>query len=289
VGNLLLPFFGGVPATAAIARISVGIKAGGATRMVSFVHSAALLAGALFLGGAIAHIPLAALAGVLLVTAWRMNEWHVIGYYVKRRLKGPLLVLLATMVATVALDLTQAILVGIGLSLLLFISQVSRLQIVPTTVDWDRLRAAGHAVPPEVPEMQVVYVSGTLYFGVVNQLTEALDHLPATPVVILSMRGVPMVDVSCVHAIEHLWQHQSTQGGTLLISGLQPPVRRLFERARLVETLGVDKFFWSADQAILHACREFPALTAAGQPARTVVDEGEAALNDLPLGVVPMQ
>ncbi len=250
-GNIVLPFFGGVPATAAIARISVGIRAGGVTRMVSIIHSVALLAGALFLGSAIARIPLAALAGVLIVTAWRMNEWHVIQFYVQRRITNAMVVLVVTMLATVALDLTQAIMIGVTISLFVFLSQVSKLTVVSNDVDWDRLRKAGFTIDKEVDGVRVVYVTGTLYFGAVIQFVEAIENLLPTRVLILSMRGVPMVDISSAHAFEHLAREQRRAGGLLLISGLQPQVRRKFERIGLVDELGEDAFFWSADQAIL--------------------------------------
>jgi SulP family sulfate permease len=282
VGNIVLPFFGGVPATAAIARISVGVKAGGVTRLVSVIHSAALFAGALLFGGAIARIPLAALASVLMVTAARMNEWHVIRFYLRRRLKGPTLVMVATMLATVSLDLTQAIIIGIAVSLLLFISQVSRLTIVPTDVDWPRLRATGLAVPHEAEAVSVVYVSGTLFFGAVNQFTERIEHLPPAQVLILSMRGVPLVDVSSVHALEHIWRQQHHHGGHLLLTGLQPSVERIFERTGLLDLVGRGHVFWSADQAILHAATHL--VTADVLP---VEPDEDAELNDLPFGVVP--
>jgi SulP family sulfate permease len=288
-GNIALPFFGGVPATAAIARISVGVRAGGVTRLVSIIHSAALLAGALFLGSVIARIPLAALAGVLIVTAWRMNEWHVIQFYVNRRITNAVVVMLITMVATVALDLTQAILIGVAISLLVFLAQVSKLTVVPTEVDWERLRKAGFRIDREIEGMRVVYVSGSLYFGAIVQFIEAMEELPPTQVLILSMRGVPMVDVSSVHAFEHLSHAQRKTGGLLLITGLQPQVRKLFERTGLVDDLGEDAFFWSADQAILRASNN-GLLTRAERDAATVqLPEDEDALNDMPMGVVPVE
>lgn len=284
VGNLALPFFGGVPATAAIARISVGVKAGGVTRLVSIVHSVALFAGALLLGGAIARIPLAALAGVLMVTAVRMNEWHVIRFYLRRRLKGPTLVMLVTMVATFSLDLTQAIIIGIAISLLIFISQISRLTVVPTTVDWERMRSAGFPVTHEIPGMQVIYVSGALFFGAVNQFTETIEELPQTEVLILSMRGVPMVDVSSVHALEHIWHRQQRHGGHLLISGLQPQAQRILERTGLIDTIGSDSFFWSADQAILHASTHLLPQPLPTQPPLSPDEDAE--FDEMPLGIV---
>jgi SulP family sulfate permease len=292
VGNIAIPFFGGVPATAAIARMSVGLKAGGVTRMVSFVHSAALLVSALFFGSIIGRIPLAALAGVLMVTAFRMNEWHLIRFYMRKRLKGPTFVMFATMLATVALDLTQAILVGVVLSLLLFISQISRLEIVPTSVDPARL-------PPSVKlpsgshlleNISVVYVSGPVFFGAASQLVEGIESLGHCRALILSLRGVPLIDASGLHAIEHIWEHQTKRGDLLYLTGLQTQVRGLFERAGLIEDMGQDKFLWSADQAISAAIKELggspePAEETAPEPELEVPERDEE-LDEMPLGVV---
>jgi SulP family sulfate permease len=279
VGNVVIPFFGGVPATAAIARMSVGIKAGGVTRLVSIIHSVALLFCVFFLSGVIARIPLAALAGVLMVTALRMNEWHVIRFYIKHRLKGPVLVMLITMAATVSLDLSQAIVIGVMVSLVIFITQVSRLEIVPTRVDPERLRLAGHHVPFETAGMWVVYLSGSLFFGATGQLIRHLENMENSRVLILSMRGVPMIDVSGLHALEHLWQRQLKKGGLLYLTGLTPQVQRMFERTGLIDLFGADKFFWSADQAILRACE-----TLEG-PATTPLTKGRDYVGEMPLGV----
>jgi sulfate permease, SulP family len=229
----------------------------------------------------IAAIPLAALAGVLIVTSWRMNEWHVIRFYVHRRMVSPVLVMLVTMLATVAFDLTQAILIGLAVSLLFFLVQVSRLTIVPTDVDWDRMRKAGLDVTTETPGVKVVYISGSLFFGAVQQFIEAIESLPHAPVLILSMRGVPMADVSCVHALEHLWDTQRRAGGQLLVTGLQPQVRRVMDRSGLVDMIGEDRFFWSADQAILAAADFHPD----GRPQAPLTSD-TPELDDMPLGVV---
>lgn len=272
IGNILLPFFGGVPATAAIARMSVGIKAGGITRLVSIIHALTLLAGALALGSLIGKIPLAALAGVLLVTAWRMNEWHLIRLYLSRRLVAPVLVLLATMLATVALDLTQAILIGVGLSLLVFLGQVSRLSIVPTPVDWARLRANGITVDQEAAGITVVYISGSLFFGTAGQLTSAFERLGHPAAVILSMRGVPLVDASALHAIEHYALSQRRQGQLLLICGLSPTVREQFDRVGVTQVVGADAFHWGANEAIIAAARTLTGQkTATSLPGVAVV------------------
>jgi len=290
VGNLILPFFGGVPATAAIARISVGIKAGGATRLVSIIHSVALLGSALFLGGIIAHIPLAALAGVLMVTAWRMNEWHTLRFYLARRLKSPLVVLGTTLIATVALDLTQAIVIGVLAQLLFFVSQITRLRINSAEVDWDRLRAAGHTPVQEPAGIQVVYVSGPLFFGAASQLGESLEAQRPARALILSLRGVPLLDASGLHLLEEIWHRQLQQGGCLYLAGLQPPVEELLRRGGLVAAMGEDKLYWGSDQAILAAATRLTDGTPCeGRPGHPW-DAGEDQRLDeeLPLGVVTL-
>lgn len=290
VGNIIIPFFGGVPATAAIARISVGIKSGGATRMVSLIHSIALLLSALFLGSLIGRIPTAALAGVLMVTAVRMNEWHLIKFYLKRRLKSPTVVMFATMLATVALDLTQAIIVGVMLSLLLFISQVSRLSVTPTDVDWERMKEAGHSFQTNIGNIKVVYVTGPLFFGAANQLVDAIESLPPCRALILSMRGVPLMDASGLHGIEHIWQSQVKRGGLLYLTGLQYPVQRYLERAGLSEEIGPDKLLWSADQAINAAYRTLGSASVELSGAKVDVPgiTEDAELDEMPMGVIKL-
>ena len=279
VGNIVLPFFGGVPATAAIARTSVGVKAGGTTRLVSLIHSVTLLLGALFLTRLIGHIPLAALAGVLFVTAWRMNEWHAIRFYTRHQLGGALATFAITMLATIALDLTQAILVGLVVSLVLFLSQVAQLEVTIAPVDWT---VAG--VRPAVdPDAQVVYVSGPLFFASVNQFVERIEETPRTTVLILSLRGVPTADVSSVQAIEHLWRTHVARNGTLYITGLQPAVRHTFERAGLVAAMGEEHFLWGTDQAIRRAV-ERAAATATGAAAPEGVPP-EVEIVEIPLGI----
>ena len=116
-GNILIPFFGGVPATAAIARTSVAIKSGAQTRLTGIFHALWLIAAMFLLGDIMALIPNAALAGVLMVTAWRMNEWHEIKAMFGGKRIGAILLFLITMVATVVFDLVVAIVIGVACSL----------------------------------------------------------------------------------------------------------------------------------------------------------------------------
>lgn len=279
IGNIILPFFGGVPATAAIARTSVGVKAGGETRLVSIIHAVALLIGMLFFAGAIAHVPLAALAGVLMVTAWRMNEWHTIRFYWRHRLKSALASLAITMVATTALDLTQAIIIGLIVSVIVFFWQVSQLTITVTPVDWDHIAATGEPIPETRPDAQIVTVTGSLFFGSVNQFAEAIERLPFRHALIISLRGVPMVDVSTIQIVEHVWYSQRDRGGVLHLTGLQPRVLRMFERAGMGELIDNRHPFEHIDQALARAQRDL----AMNRATDALADEG---LNEMPFGVV---
>jgi SulP family sulfate permease len=252
IGNILIPFFGGVPATAAIARTSVNVKSGGATRMTSILHGAALLAAALLLAPVIGRVPLAALAGVLLMTAWRMNEWKAIHFFFGKRLKHAMIAFAITLAATVLLDLTQAILIGFGISTLMFMAQMSDLHVNRQAVDAQRMAQAGHQFVHPGSNLTVYYVSGPLFFAAARKLIEEIEAKD-TPedTIILSMRGVPLVDATGVEVLRELWHRQHHGGGELLLASVQPRVDAILERMGFMDEITCDRVFWSADRAIL--------------------------------------
>ena len=258
VGNVVLPFLGGVPATAAIARTSVGIKSGGRTRVTGIVHALVLLASMFVLAPVMSHVPLAALAGVLLVTAWRMNEWESIHFIFGRRFKTAMATFLVTMVATVVLDLTQAILIGVVLSGALFMSQISRMDIEVQDVDADKLRQRGIQLAGDCRGVRVAYVTGPLFFAAVGHFNQAFAHEQATRVLILSMRGAPLMDTSGLQALSTLHERMQARGGRLMLAGLHPQVRAMVQRSGLLDRLGADNVYWSADQAIAAASAVAP-------------------------------
>ncbi|MBP7691187.1 MAG: SulP family inorganic anion transporter [Anaerolineales bacterium] len=259
VGNLLIPFFGGVPATAAIARTSVGIKSGGQTRLVSIIHALVLLASMFILAPVMSRIPLAALAGVLIITAWRMNEWESIHYIFGRRFKTGMVTFGITMLATVTLDLTQAILIGAFLSGAIFLNEVASLNIEVQEVDPERLRQRGIEVDKALHHVRVAYLTGPIFFAASGNFNEAFAQLDGTRVLILSMRGVPLLDVTGLQVISHLHERLAKTGGTLMLAGVHDNVRRMLERGGLVAEIGEANFFWSADQAIVAAGQHRPA------------------------------
>jgi SulP family sulfate permease len=255
VGNMLIPFFGGVPATAAIARSSVGIKSGGQTRLVSIIHAVGLLLSMFLLAPFMARIPLAALAGVLMVTAVRMNEWHAIRFIFGKRFKTDMIAFTVTMLATITLDLTQAILIGSFLAGAVFLNKIATLDIDVQEVDVERLRQKGIQTSGKCKHVKVAFLTGPLFFAAVGQFNEAFQNLGDTHALILSMRGVPLIDTAGLEAIHRLDERLEQQGGTLMFAGIHDNAYTMMKRGGLVEHLGEENFFWSSDQAIVEAER----------------------------------
>lgn len=255
LGNMIIPFFGGVPATAAIARSSVGIKSGGVTRMVSIIHAIGILASMFLLGPVMARVPLAALAGVLMVTAWRMNEWGAIRFMFSKHFKTAIIAFLITMVATIALDLTQAILIGTIIAAGIFISQIAQIEITVQDVDPQKLREKGIAAEGKCGHVKVAFVTGPLFFAATGFFNEAFTNLGDTHALILSMRGVPLIDTAGVETIERLYDKLNSQGGILMFAGIHENAQRMLERSGLTDKIGRENFFWSSDQAIVESER----------------------------------
>lgn len=251
VGNMILPFFGGVPATAAIARTSVAIKSGGQTRMTSIIHAAVLLLSMFILGDVMSEIPLCALAGVLIVTAWRMNDKAAIKYIFGKRIKTAIFQYLITMAATVIFDLTAAILIGVAFSIIMFVVKVSDMQVTVAEIDPERID------DPDIDRDKlkytcVVYISGPLYFGTCSKLEEKIAALGENYNVILSMRGVTVADISGIEALRDYCERLISKGIMVFFSCVQPPVMEMMERCGFTERFKEDMYFWSADKAMKH-------------------------------------
>ena len=248
IGNMILPFFGGVPATAAIARTSVAIKSGGQTRITSIVHSAILLLSMFVLGGVMSMIPLSALAGVLIVTAWRMNDWASIKSIFGKKIKTAIMQFLITMIATVVFDLTIAIVIGVAFSIIMFVVKVSDMQVTVAEVDPHRFDDP-EIDPEKLKYTCVVYISGPLYFGTCAKLEEKISALGESYNVIFSMRGVTVADISGVEALHEYCERLIASGIMVYFSCVQPPVMSMIERCGLKERFHDDMFFWSTDTA----------------------------------------
>lgn len=251
IGNMLIPFFGGVPATAAIARTSVAIKSGGQTRITSIVHSVVLLLSMFILGGVMSMIPLSALAGVLIVTAWRMNDWAAIKSIFGKKIKTAIFQFLITMLATVIFDLTVAILIGVAFSIIMFVVKVSDMQVTVAAIDPEKLDE-NNVDPEKLKYTCVVYISGPLYFGTCSKLEEKISALGENYNVIFSMRGVTVADISGIEALHEYCERLISSGIMVYFSCVQPPVMDMIERCGLKERFKDDMFFWSTDKAFQH-------------------------------------
>lgn len=247
IGNMVIPFFGGVPATAAIARTAVAIKSGGVTRLTSVIHAAVLLLSMFLLAPVISEIPLAALAGVLIMTAWRMNDWAVIKSIFGKKIKTQIAQYVLTMLATVIFDLTIAILIGVLFSVVMFILKVSDMQITVADVDTEKLHGESSQ---NHKKTAVIYITGPLYFGTANRLEEKLPDLNEKQIIIFSMRGVPYADASGVQTLQELVAALSEKNIIVYFTAIQPPVMEMFDRCGLSKDVGEDSFFWSTDKAL---------------------------------------
>ena len=248
IGNMIIPLFGGVPATAAIARTSVAIKSGGQTRLVSVFHSVTLILSMFLLGGVMSRIPLSALAGVLMVTAWRMNEWSAIKQIFGKHLKESRFQFAVTMAATVVFDLTIAIVAGVVAAMLIFILKSSKLEVAVSGVDTDKLTDKG--VSGDHTGTRVIYLSGPLFFGTQDILTLKLQEIGKASAIVLSMRGVPNIDDSAINELDMIHRELKQKSVNMVFCGVCRTVMGKMEQAGFVEKIGSGHFYWDAVEAL---------------------------------------
>ncbi len=251
VGNIVLPFFGGIPATAALARTSVAVKSGAVTRLTGMFHAVGLLIMMFVLASVIQYVPLAGLAGVLMVTAWRMNEWEAIKYIFSHKFKGAISKFVVTMIFTILFDLTVAIIVGVGLSLVLMLARLSKLEINYERVDMDRLGCDDDTLKERYKNAMVAYITGPLLFANTNVLEELPEKVADCDTMLLSMRGVSSIDVSAVQTLLPILRQLKEKGVTIMICGLPPASMSMISRAGITDLLGEKAFYWSVEKALL--------------------------------------
>lgn len=246
IANLASPLFGGIPATGAIARTATNIRNGGRTPIAGMVHAVTLLLILLFFGKWASLVPMAALAGILLVIAYNMSEWRL---FVRlfRSPRSDVLVLLATFGLTVLVDLTVALQVGIVLASFLFMRRMALItdagyvrgmlgegeEDARESAKLDALE-----IPPGVEQFKVY---GTLFFGAASKFKDALRRVEAPPkVLILRLRDVLAIDATGLRALEDVVESAHRQGTKLLLTGVHPQPLAAMERAGLLERIGGD-------------------------------------------------
>ena len=245
LANIVVPFVGGIPVTGAIARTMTNINNGGRTPVAGMVHAVVLLLIFLFLMPLTAYIPMACLAGVLVVISYYMSGWRS----VRAALKGPrsdAAVLATTFLLTVLFDLTIAIELGLLLSMLLFM----RRMVESTKILVSRKELAlhahgddGHHGAQEVlslPDGVEVYeIDGPFFFGIANRFEEIVSATGDRPKVrILRMRFVPFMDSTAVRNLHILIETSRAQGVQLVLSGVNPRVRETLIATDIVDLIG---------------------------------------------------
>src|SRR2546429_631404 len=231
--NLVAPLFGGIPATGAIARTATNVKNGGRTPVAGITHAFALLLITLFFGRWAGLIPMATLAAILVVVAYRMSEWRTFRSEL-RSPKSDVAVLLATFLLTVLVDLTVAIEVGMILAAFLFMKRMSEVTNIRVLTHefgdpQDDFETDPNAVARRtVPEGVEVYeINGPFFFGAAEMFKDRLGRIVGKPkVLILRMRHVPAVDSTGLHALRDLVRRSRRDGSLVILSDVhsQPVV-----------------------------------------------------------------
>ncbi len=237
IGNIIMPFFGGVPSTAAIARTSVAIKSGGITRLTSVFQSFWLILCMFLLAPVMAQLPLAALAGVLMMTAWRMNEWHSIKYYFKNKQWGAIAKFLITLIATVVFDLTIAIIIGVVFSLILLVARISKIEIEVSEKEEKKLG--------EKQKTVIINMSGALFFANSQTLIKKITQLNKNyNKLILVMSGVTYMDVSAGQSLLEFLKEEKTIDNKICFSDAAR-VQKVLKTSGIYEFLGEENFLKS--------------------------------------------
>ncbi len=258
VANVVTPIFGGIPATGAIARTMTNINNGGRTPIAGIIHAVVLLLIMLFLGSLTKHIPMACLAGVLVVVSYNMSEWRTFKSLLKTP-KSDVAVLLTTFLLTVIFDLTIAIEVGLLLAVLLFLRRISETTSISLFKDQveeaDRDEGSTESEKLSVPKGVEVYeIEGPFFFGVANKFEETMKQVGDKPKIrIIRMRKVPFIDSTGVHNLESLIRLSKKDKVQILLSGVTDEVHQVLLKAGIEDKIGDQNICSNINQALTRA------------------------------------
>ena len=232
IANVVVPFFGGIPATGAIARTMTNINNGGRTPVAGIIHAIVLLLVLLFLGQLVGLIPMSCLAAVLIMVAYSMSGWKTIAGLFKHRNRD-FWVLVITFLLTVIFDLTVAIEVGLLLAMLLFLMRTNEQthirtlhkEIDPNEDTESNLNLEHLTIPDKV---EVYEIDGPYFFGIANRFDDIMSHVSGKeyPIRIIRMRKVPFVDSTAMHNLSMLIQRSHNEGMTIILSGVNDHVHK---------------------------------------------------------------
>lgn len=259
IANLATPLFGGIPATGAIARTMTNINNGGRTPIAGIVHAVVLLLIFLFLMPLARYIPMACLAGVLVVVSYGMSGWRSFLAMLKNP-KSDITVLLLTFFLTIIFDLTIAIEVGLVCACLLFMrrmSETSDVSVIYNEIDIseDADMQAGNLENLTIPkDVEVYEINGPYFFGAGNRAEEMMQRFGNDPKVrIIRMRKVPFIDSTGLHNLENLCLMSKKENVQIVLSGVNPKVEAVLVKNGFVELLGCENICNHIDIALARA------------------------------------
>jgi SulP family sulfate permease len=226
LGNLVAPLFGGITATAAIARTATNIRSGARSPIAAVIHAGVVLLSVVALAGLLGMVPMAALAALLFVVAWNMSEAHHVAHTLRSAPPGDVAILVVCFTLTVLFDMVLAVGVGVGLAAALFIRRMASLTSA------DRVPAEQHEGLGELPADVAIYdINGPLFFGAAEKALTSLRLVdPRIRIVILDMHDVPSMDGTAIVGLQSLIDEMQREGVGLILAGL--PTRILVKLRR---------------------------------------------------------
>lgn len=261
IANLATPLFGGIPATGAIARTMTNINNGGRSPIAGIVHAVVLLLILLFLMPLAQYIPMACLAGVLVIVSYNMSGWRVFKGLLKNP-KSDVTVLLITFFLTVIFDLTVAIEVGLVIACVLFMKRVMETtEISVITDEIDPNKESDLEVHEEhliIPQGVEVYeINGPYFFGIATKFEEIMARLGDRPQIrIIRMRKVPFIDSTGIHNLTTLCKMSQKENINIILSGVNEKVHAVLEKSGFYELLGKENICSNINEALEVARRE---------------------------------
>ena len=271
VANIVTPFFGGIPATGAIARTATNIKNGGRTPVAGIIHAVTLLLIMLFFGSYAKLIPMATLAAVLVIVSYNMSEWHSFKSLLKSP-KGDVAVLLTTFFLTVIFDLTIAIEIGMILAVILFMkrmAEVSNVSVVTREIeDQDEVPDPNAIDKKQIPEgVEVFEINGPFFFGAAKKFKDQMLGIEDPPKVrIIRMRNVPAIDATGLQTLRDFYKDAKKQKTHMILSGVHTQPLFAMTQAGIFDLYGEENIFGNIDDSLDRA-REILGLPILGRPA----------------------
>lgn len=250
IANIITPFFGGIPATGAIARTATNVKNGGRTPIAGITHAITLLLIMILFANLAKLIPMACLAGILIVVSYNMSEWRSF-VSILRASPFDIVVLLATFFLTVLVDLTIAIEVGVVLASLLFMKRMADIGTkLPQEKEGEKLEDYS-----DIPDSIAVYeIAGPLFFASAKQYAQTIKDIGfSSKVLIIRMRLVPFIDSTGLHNLKETIKTLKNANIIVVMSGVNNEVYKDLLQSQIVAVVGKENILKTFDEALIHA------------------------------------